>query len=114
MTIERWFQNHIPWLLKTFGTGMRTLGLIKHIQKELAEIEQSPKDLEEWIDVIVLASDGFWRAGGTPLMFMELMEAKQLKNLTREWTKFTSEDEPVEHIRKEKNANISGSTKSNQ
>jgi hypothetical protein len=51
--------------LKTFGPGERTLGIIDHIRKELAEIRSEPSDLEEWIDVISLALDGSWRAGFT-------------------------------------------------
>lgn len=48
---------------KTFGPGQRVKGLCSHIRKELREIEKAPTDLEEWIDVIILALDGAWRAG---------------------------------------------------
>ena len=53
------------WSRDTFGNGRRTGGVIQHIRKELNEIEQKPDDLEEWVDVIILALDGFWRHGGT-------------------------------------------------
>ncbi len=44
--------------LRTFGPGPRTAGVIDHIRKELREIEADPLDLEEWIDVVLLAFDG--------------------------------------------------------
>lgn len=52
------------WQLATFGTGERTQALIKHIRKELREIEQNPGDLMEWVDVMILAIEGAWRSGG--------------------------------------------------
>jgi hypothetical protein len=51
--------------LRTFGPGQRTHGVLDHIRKELAEIEAKPADLTEWVDVILLALDGAWRAGPT-------------------------------------------------
>ena len=44
--------------LKTFGPGLRTEGLIDHIQKELIEIAEHPADLFEWVDLILLGLDG--------------------------------------------------------
>ena len=40
--------------LKNFGPGRRTGGVIKHIRKELVEIEADPTDLAEWADVVIL------------------------------------------------------------
>lgn len=50
--------------LKQFGEGVRSEILIKKIGKELEEVRANPNDLEEWIDVIILALDGYWRHGG--------------------------------------------------
>ncbi|WP_231753038.1 dATP/dGTP pyrophosphohydrolase domain-containing protein [Burkholderia sp. TSV86] len=50
---------------RTFGPGARTAGVCDHIRKELKEIEANPGDLTEWIDVVILALDGAWRAGGS-------------------------------------------------
>ena len=52
--------------LKTFGPGARTKGVCDHIRKELLEISVAPKDIMEWVDVIILAFDGTWRAGILP------------------------------------------------
>lgn len=51
--------------LRTFGPGARTSGIVDHIRKELDEIQRSPADLEEWVDVILLAFDGAWRLPGS-------------------------------------------------
>lgn len=86
------------WSEVTFGPGQRTLGILAHIRKELAEIEASPHDLEEWIDVIQLALDGYWRHGGDPLHIMLDLQAKLAKNKARKWPAILPEDEPTEHI----------------
>ncbi len=36
--------------LRTFGPGERTEGVLDHIQKEIAEVRENPKDISEWID----------------------------------------------------------------
>ena len=48
---------------RAFGPGSRANGALDHIAKELREIAAHPADLEEWIDVVLLALDGAWRAG---------------------------------------------------
>jgi hypothetical protein len=97
-TIVTWQRN---WSRRTFGEGRRTEGLCIHIEKELAEIRAKPQDLEEWIDVILLAMDGAWRAGYTAAQVAEALQAKQLKNHTRKWD-VRGQDEPCEHVRGEK------------
>ncbi len=101
------------WSARTFGHGLRTKGICAHIRKELEEIEQAPLDLEEWIDVFMLATDGYWRAwqqktwhrNGAeemPNMALEFIAgicAKQEKNEKRTWPAPISEDLPVEHDR---------------
>lgn len=88
------------WSERTFGSGCRTKGVIQHIQKELVEIEQDPSGLE-WIDVIILAFDGMWRAGYSPEQIIEAWQAKQVKNENRIWPNWQDqlEDQAVEHIR---------------
>lgn len=63
---------------RTFGPGARTKGVVDNIRKELIEIEAKPDDLSEWVDVILLALDGAWRAGYTPQQICEGMTAKQV------------------------------------
>lgn len=85
--------------LRTFGPGKRTGGVTKHIEKELDEIREKPDDLTEWVDVIILACDGYWRHGGQPETLMADMMAKLAKNKLRKWPTPTSEDEAIEHDR---------------
>lgn len=85
----------------TFGPGPRTHGLIDHIRKELTEIEADPLDLEEWVDVIILAIDGAWRAGHSPAEIVSALLAKQRKNAAREWPDWRQygQDQAIEHVR---------------
>jgi hypothetical protein len=64
----------------TFGPGARTKGVLDHIRKECAEVEKAPVDLSEWVDLILLALDGAWRAGHDPAAIAEAIEIKQSKN----------------------------------
>ena len=85
------------WSTKTFGTGKRTRGLLEHLRRELAEIEQSPDDLVEWVDVILLAMDGYQRHGGRTLL--EDLRKKHNINTWRTWPAPESEDHAAEHDR---------------
>ena len=92
---QRAFSTH------TFGPGPRTKGVVAHIRKELLEIESKPNDLEEWVDVVLLALDGAWRAGWLPDSIARAIEAKQTKNEGRTWPDWrtASPDAPIEHQR---------------
>lgn len=85
----------------TFGPGMRTEGIINHIKKELLEIEAQPHDIEEWIDVVILALDGAWRAGYKPEQIVQALEAKQTKNEGRNWPNWQEvpTGQAIEHLR---------------
>lgn len=85
----------------TFGPGERTRGVVDHIRKELLEIESNPLDLEEWVDVILLALDGAWRSGHSPSSIAEGIALKQIKNENRDWPDWRTADpdKAVEHIR---------------
>lgn len=83
---------------KTFGEGPRTLGVTDHIEKELREIRQDPADVKEWIDVIILAFDGYWRHGGDPAELLPMLEEKFAINRARKWGPITP-DKAIEHIR---------------
>ena len=78
---------------------MRTIGITEHIKKEIEEIRANPSDVEEWIDVMILALDGYWRAGGTANLLMDHLLAKQAKNFSRKWPAPQAEDVPMEHVR---------------
>lgn len=89
------------WSLRTFGPGDRAAGVVAHIRKELVEIEANPRDLIEWIDVVLLAFDGAWRAGYSPEQIAEALEQKQAKNETRRYPDWRTlpQSAPIEHIR---------------
>jgi hypothetical protein len=87
--------------LKTFGPGDRAKGVTDHIERELIEIREDPKDLKEWIDVAILAFDGAWRSGATPEEIVAAFEAKQTKNENRKWPDWRTADpdKAIEHVR---------------
>ncbi|PZU83957.1 MAG: hypothetical protein DI527_23405 [Chelatococcus sp.] len=87
--------------IETFGPGPRTKGVIDHIRKELTEIEADPSDIEEWVDVIILAFDGAWRAGWEPHKIVEAIVAKQAKNEARQWPDWRTADpdKAIKHVR---------------
>ena len=93
-----YLQRHRAWSQRTFGEGPRPVGIVKHIAKELDEILRDPNDLEEWIDVVILALDGATRQGYRADEIMDMLEYKQAKNQTRVYHQ-TSPDEPSEHVR---------------
>lgn len=77
-------------------------GCVEHIKKELAEIASCHgKDVEEWIDVIILAFDGALRSGYDPQMIIDALAYKAEKNRNRTWPDWrtTEPGQPIEHIR---------------
>jgi hypothetical protein len=88
------------WARQTFGPGYRP-GTIAHIRKELDEIEANPRDIEEWVDLIILAFDGAMRAGHRAQGIIDGYHTKRLKNMLREWPDWRnfSADEAIEHVR---------------
>src|SRR5690606_10548435 len=65
------------------------------------EIEADPGDLREWVDVVILALDGAWRSGATPLQIIEAIVSKQTKNEGRSWPDWRTADpnKAIEHDR---------------
>lgn len=87
------------WSERTFGPGIRR-GVVDHIRKELREVEDSDLcDLEEWVDVIILAFDGAWRMGASPEEIIAAVKAKQTKNEGRSWPdwRLAGTDHAIEH-----------------
>lgn len=92
---------------RTFGPGRvgppdaRERGLLDHIRKELDEIARDPDDLEEWIDVAILAFDGAWRTGASPEQIAEALARKLAKNERRVWPDWRSAapGKAIEHVR---------------
>lgn len=96
--MRTYVQQHVAWSRQTFGEGPRPVGLCKHIAKELDEILRDPNDLEEWIDVIILALDGATRQGYRADAILDMLETKQQKNKARVFN-VGGPDEPNEHVR---------------
>lgn len=94
-------EHQREWSRQTFGPGDRTAGVIDHIQKELREIEADPADISEWIDVVILALDGAWRAGHAPQQIVDALVAKQAKNEARVWPDWRTAptDKAIEHVK---------------
>jgi len=92
------------WSERTFGPGERTAGVLDHIRKELREIEADPTDLEEWIDVVILALDGAWRMGYSPAQIIAALVAKSAKNRSRKWPDWRTAEpgKAIEHVRERK------------
>lgn len=99
MNLMGYVYRQIDWSMRTFGVGLRTVGVTEHIKKEIEEIRAEPADVKEWIDIIILAIDGYWRAGGQPADLEWFLIEKQLTNFKRQWPVAGSEDQPVEHVR---------------
>jgi hypothetical protein len=99
-TLVSHLEHQREWSSKTFGPGPRAEGIVDHITKELAEIQQAPTDLTEWIDVVILALDGSWRSGHSPEEIVSALRAKQLKNESRTWPDWRTEptDKAICHI----------------
>ena len=101
MEIKEYLKNQIQWSLKTFGPGNRDAGLLDHIKKELVEIENNPGDIEEWMDVVILALDAAWRNGCTPEDIEFMLIYKQEKNKRRDWPDWrtATPGKAIDHIR---------------
>lgn len=92
--------NQRAWSHATFGPGDRLHGVLDHIRKELKEIEADPTDVTEWVDVIILAFDGAWRAGWEPQQIIDAIKAKQARNEARTWPDWrtAAPDKAIEHL----------------
>lgn len=106
MDIIDYITRHRAWSETTFGTGARVGGLLTHIQKECEEIRANPTDLEEWIDVIILAIDGAWRSGHSPTEIASMLEFKLGKNQSRAWKVSDDPNIPNEHVRVEEDFHL--------
>ena len=101
MNLIRYIERQKIWSTKAFGPGARVGGITKHIEKELVEVRADPKDVEEWIDIVILALDGAWRSGASTSEIALALEEKQIKNAGRVWPDWrrSSEDQAIEHVK---------------
>lgn len=100
-SLAKHMARHIAFSERTFGPGMRTRGVCDHIRKELLEIEKDPRDVKEWVDVILLGLDGAWRTGATPEQIIDEIQRKQTKNEGRTWPDWRTAEpgKAIEHVR---------------
>jgi uncharacterized Ntn-hydrolase superfamily protein len=94
-----WFFDR--WSQRTFGPDFHVEGIIDHIREELDEIAAEPHDVEEWIDVVILAFHGALRSGHSPTQVAAALEAKHKKNRARTWPDWRAADpkKAIKHIK---------------
>jgi hypothetical protein len=91
---------------KTFGPGLKTESILDHVKKEMKEISDSPFDLEEWIDLVLLGLDGALRIAPADVV-ISCIEFKQSKNEARDWPDWRTADpnRAMEHCETETKKN---------
>lgn len=101
LNLADYIAKQMVWSQRAFGPGPRVGGITKHIEKELVEVRKDPTDVMEWVDIAILAFDGAWRAGHSVEDICLAFEAKQTKNILREWPDWRQfdQDTPIEHDR---------------
>jgi len=111
MNLINHFIRQMRFSLKTFGPGSRQKGVCDHIGKELTEIAEGNNDPAEWVDVWLLATDGFWRSLREQFLELtdeeiaelmcEMIDGKQGKNERRKWPDWRtmSGDRAIEHVK---------------
>lgn len=72
------------WSRKTFG-DRSALAPIRHLKREVLEMEANPKDLEEYADGLLLILDASRRAGHSPAQLLKAAWVKLAKNRKRKW-----------------------------
>ena len=80
-----YLHHHEAFSEKTFGPGHHTKELLAHLHKEIRELEATPLDLDEWLDVALLALDGALWAGFAPEDIARALIAKQQLNENATW-----------------------------
>ena len=100
-TFRRILSRQREFSSRAFGNYKRTQGIIRHIEEECVEVQDSGHDLSECVDVLILALDLCWRSGAS-LVDVELaLHAKMTKNEGRTWPPVGSvrDDAKINHVR---------------
>ena len=84
------------WQRRTFGRSKDVKGAIKHLRKEIGEIEDPFACEMEYADAVFLVWQIAHRRGVSPLRFMWNLWSKLIVNTTREWPE-PVDGEPCEH-----------------
>jgi hypothetical protein len=117
--LKLFLERQFIWSLQTFGPAdlpydeecrakiksdgiFYGAGCVDHIKKELGEIASCHgKDVEEWIDVVILALDGAMRSGYSPQEIIDALTFKAEKNRRRTWPDWRTQEpgKAIEHVR---------------
>lgn len=94
-------KEHKDWALATFGPDRDNEGLLKHILKEVEEVREDPNDVEEWMDIAILAIHGAWKTGASPEEVAQTLIMKLAKVQRRDWPKLEDQvpGKPIEHLK---------------
>ena len=103
-------QEQHAFAVHTFGPGLRDTALAAHVRKELVEVAEAADNVaaaEEWVDIMILASEAALRrleaAGhGSPAMVLAaLLADKAAANRERVWPDWrkVAPGQPIEHDR---------------
>lgn len=90
--------RHAAWSERAFGISAGPGGPLRHLAEEVAEALDSPDDVTEFADCLMLVFDAARRAGWS---FDDLMWAtwrKLLVNEAREWEK-PAPGQPSHHVK---------------
>lgn len=83
------------WSEKEFGS-QRLRGIIAHLRREVRELENNPRNLEEFADCQMLLMDALTQAGYNMDELKGAVDCKLEINKKRNW-KEPNEDGSVEH-----------------
>ncbi len=87
------------WSDKQFGAGRSPKGAIAHLKKEVLELAESPCDVTEAADCLMLLLDANRMAGRSAYILLHACFDKLEVNKLREWGK-PDENGVIEHIKK--------------
>lgn len=90
------------WQEETFGSSTDISGVLAHIRKELVEVKESPDDISEYADLIILTLDAARRRGFLGTEIVNACYKKALINRNRQWPPWqkAKPGRPIEHIKK--------------
>ncbi len=94
--IKEFFDTKLAWSRDTYG-DLSSKTIIDHLHKEIIEASYDPKDILEWVDIILLAIDGAGRfANADGATFVEALKKKFEINRKRTWS-IPVDGSPPEH-----------------
>lgn len=98
--LQTFWNDLSNWSQSVFGTDKERgpIGPLKHLQLETQEALESPKDISEYADCLILIFDAARRAGFSFDELVSAVENKHKTNKLRNYPKPTT-DEPSQHIK---------------